>query len=177
MCLILFGIGDVCQVLVYGCDCLVCCNVCVDVGLCCCFCSVLLECVGQCWLIDSGLVDFCECFLFYSFDGIFQIYYYVDYVQGLLYLCWGQGLVILVYGLVDLEGFVDFYKYLGIFDFSQFFGVFEWCQWGVLVVIVLLLVYLKLIFGYLLEGVFEEGMIWCLVYFIDIVGLLVDSVL
>lgn len=62
MRLTLLGTGDARQVPVYGCDCPACRNARADAGLRRRPCSALLECAGQRWLIDSGLVDLCERF-------------------------------------------------------------------------------------------------------------------
>ncbi|MHA5867786.1 MBL fold metallo-hydrolase, partial [Pseudomonas aeruginosa] len=94
MRLTLLGTGDARQVPVYGCDCPACRNARADAGLRRRPCSALLECAGQRWLIDSGLVDLCERFPPHSLDGILQTHYHADHAQGLLHLRWGQGLVI-----------------------------------------------------------------------------------
>ncbi|MBF2967156.1 MBL fold metallo-hydrolase, partial [Pseudomonas aeruginosa] len=138
-------------------------------------CSALLECAGQRWLIDSGLVDLCERFPPHSLDGILQTHYHADHAQGLLHLRWGQGLVIPVHGPADPEGLADLYKHPGILDFSQPFGAFERRQWGALAATALPLVHSKPTFGYLLEGASEEGTIRRLAYLTDTVGLPADS--
>ena len=119
MRLTLLGTGDARQVPVYGCDCPACRNARADAGLRRRPCSALLECAGQRWLIDSGLVDLCERFPPHSLDGILQTHYHADHAQGLLHLRWGQGLVIPVHGPADPEGLADLYKHPGILDFSQ----------------------------------------------------------
>lgn len=101
MRLTLLGTGDARQVPVYGCDCPACRNARADAGLRRRPCSALLECAGQRWLIDSGLVDLCERFPPHSLDGILQTHYHADHAQGLLHLRWGQGLVIPVHGPAD----------------------------------------------------------------------------
>ncbi len=152
MRLTLLGTGDARQVPVYGCDCPACRNARADAGLRRRPCSALLECAGQRWLIDSGLVDLCERFPPHSLDGILQTHYHADHAQGLLHLRWGQGLVIPVHGPADPEGLADLYKHPGILDFSQPFGAFERRQWGALAATALPLVHSKPTFGYLLEG-------------------------
>ncbi|WP_121270523.1 MBL fold metallo-hydrolase, partial [Pseudomonas aeruginosa] len=164
MRLTLLGTGDARQVPVYGCDCPACRNARADAGLRRRPCSALLECAGQRWLIDSGLVDLCERFPPHSLDGILQTHYHADHAQGLLHLRWGQGLVIPVHGPADPEGLADLYKHPGILDFSQPFGAFERRQWGALAATALPLVHSKPTFGYLLEGASEEGTIRRLAY-------------
>ena len=149
MRLTLLGTGDARQVPVYGCDCPACRNARADAGLRRRPCSALLECAGQRWLIDSGLVDLCERFPPHSLDGILQTHYHADHAQGLLHLRWGQGLVIPVHGPADPEGLADLYKHPGILDFSQPFGAFERRQWGALAATALPLVHSKPTFGYL----------------------------
>lgn len=175
MRLTLLGTGDARQVPVYGCDCPACRNARADAGLRRRPCSALLECAGQRWLIDSGLVDLCERFPPHSLDGILQTHYHADHAQGLLHLRWGQGLVIPVHGPADPEGLADLYKHPGILDFSQPFGAFERRQWGALAATALPLVHSKPTFGYLLEGASEEGTIRRLAYLTDTVGLPADS--
>ena len=171
MRLTLLGTGDARQVPVYRCDCPACRNARADAGLRRRPCSALLECAGQRWLIDSGLVDLCERFPPHSLDGILQTHYHADHAQGLLHLRWGQGLVIPVHGPADPEGLADLYKHPGILDFSQPFGAFERRQWGALAATALPLVHSKPTFGYLLEGASEEGTIRRLAYLTDTVGL------
>lgn len=170
MRLTLLGTGDARQVPVYNCSCAACASARQTParrrGPCC----ALIECGAQRWLIDSGLTDLTERFPPHSLSGILQTHYHADHAQGLLHLRWGQGLIIPVHGPDDPEGLADLYKHPGILDFSQPFAPFEQRQLGELSVTALPLNHSKLTFGYLLEGLEDNGERRRIAYLTDTLG-------
>jgi phosphoribosyl 1,2-cyclic phosphate phosphodiesterase len=163
----LLGTGNSGQVPVYNCGCAACERARLQPqfrrGPTC----AVVECDGQRWLIDAGLMDLADRFEPGSIRGILQTHYHADHAQGLLHWRWGQGMRMPVLGPPDKEGFSDLFKHSGMLDFSRALAAFDSFDLGAMRVTPVPLTHSKPTFGYIFTPI---GGGQCIAYLTDTVG-------